>query len=121
MSTRKTLQTAVKPYPRYGQMVKGYKYAAPITFNEYGHLSSGYFPADCIADCSASGAVDESVEYWVTKLSFDFDSALGVRYLKEFGAWSADELQDHEQNRRRVLWTACCDIKEQGEWLGLCH
>ena len=27
--------------------------------------------------------------------------------LKEYGAWDADELKDHEQNKRRILWIAC--------------
>lgn len=34
------------------------------------------------------------------------------QYLKEFGAWEPEELQDHEDNLDRLLWTACCDIRE---------
>jgi hypothetical protein len=38
--------------------------------------------------------------------------------LKEYGAWDTEELSDHEQNRRRALWSACCDVKENlGEQL----
>lgn len=32
--------------------------------------------------------------------------------LKEYGAWDADELADHEVNLQRILWLACCDIRE---------
>lgn len=32
--------------------------------------------------------------------------------LKEYGAWSPDELADDQQNLIRVLWLACCDINE---------
>ena len=32
--------------------------------------------------------------------------------LREYGAWDADELSDHEQNLQRLLWCAACDIRE---------
>jgi hypothetical protein len=32
--------------------------------------------------------------------------------LKEYGAWSAEELADHAQNLQRILWLACGDIVE---------
>jgi hypothetical protein len=108
-------------YPQPGSMVDGYDYTAPISFNEHGWLASGQFPAECIADCSASGAVDEAVEYWVKKLNFNPPQELAVRYLKEYGAWDAEQLADEDANARRILWTLCCDIKEQGEWYGLLH
>jgi hypothetical protein len=33
--------------------------------------------------------------------------------LKEYGAWDAEELADHEQNLQRILWLASGDITEQ--------
>jgi hypothetical protein len=33
--------------------------------------------------------------------------------LKEYGAWSAEELADHSQNIQRILWLAASDIREQ--------
>ncbi len=33
--------------------------------------------------------------------------------LKEFGAWDAEELADHEQNLRRWLWICCGNITEE--------
>lgn len=120
------LQEQKKPYPRKGRYVKGYRYTAPISFDpKYGHLASGQFPADCIESCSASGRVDEAVKYWREKLklseALEPVRELIERYLKEFGAW--DDLQTADINTlaERVLWTACGDIKEQGEWNGLCH
>lgn len=38
--------------------------------------------------------------------------ALVAECLKEYGAWDADELADHEANLDRLLWCACCDISE---------
>jgi hypothetical protein len=82
---------------------------------------NGQLPAECVSDCSASGSVDDAVAYWVNKLEFDVPEPQAAKWLKEFGAWNAEELADHEANVRRVLWQACCDIKDQGEWFGLVH
>lgn len=32
--------------------------------------------------------------------------------LREYGAWDAEQLADHEQNLQRLLWLAAGDIKE---------
>lgn len=37
--------------------------------------------------------------------------------LKEYGAWTDEELQDDEQNRQRALWSAACDIRENNREL----
>jgi hypothetical protein len=39
--------------------------------------------------------------------------ALVVECLREYGAWDAEELADHENNLDRLLWCACCDISEE--------
>lgn len=89
-------------------------------FDENGWLV-GQIPKQCIRDCSQAGAVDDAVARWVEQLDFDCPEPQAAKWLREFGAWDAEELADHEANNRRVLWIACCDIKEQGEWLGLIH
>lgn len=33
--------------------------------------------------------------------------------LREYGAWDAEELADHDQNLQRILWIACGDIVDQ--------
>lgn len=33
--------------------------------------------------------------------------------LKEYGAWSDEELADHDQNLTRLLWLACSDVAEE--------
>lgn len=32
--------------------------------------------------------------------------------LRGYGAWSEEQLTDHEQNLQRILWIACGDIVE---------
>lgn len=81
----------------------------------------GEFPEDCVLDCSAAGDVLESVNYWINKLQFEVPREQAVKWLKETGAWDAEELDEMsgEELARKVLWLACCDIKENGEWFGL--
>lgn len=33
--------------------------------------------------------------------------------LREYGAWSSEELSDHDANLQRLLWLACCYIDEE--------
>jgi hypothetical protein len=95
-------------------------------FDEYGNFI-GEFSAECVADCSASGAVDDAVAYWLKKLNFEVPRSRAIAWLLDFGAWpeETDEynkgLNDmtDDELALKVLWLACCDIKEQGEWFGI--
>lgn len=69
-------------------------------------------PPACIRDCSASGPVDDAVEFWVQRLQFDGPPWLIRRHLRGIGCWSAAELCDHQANRRRLLWIWACDCRE---------
>lgn len=110
-------------YPRGGTMARGYRYNGAITFNDSGALSGGRFPAECIRACSAIGSVDEAVAEWATRL--DLVIALEPirprveQYLLDMGAWGDLHSTDMETLARRVLWLACCEIAECGEWLGV--
>lgn len=35
--------------------------------------------------------------------------------LRDYGAWTSDELADDEENLSRILWIACCNVKEDLE------
>lgn len=87
-------------------------------FDEDGYLIDE-IPQECVADCSAAGSVDSSVSYWVEKLDFNVARHLAIRYLYEWGAWNDLETADDETLAQRVLWLACCDLKEENEWIGL--
>jgi hypothetical protein len=50
------------------------------------------------------------------------DRAALATELKEYGAWNADELADHESNLHRIVWLAAADIQESDEYKGtLCE
>jgi len=46
------------------------------------------------------------------------DKKLLAAELKEYGAWDTQELADHDQNIQRILWSACCDIREEAAQAG---
>ena len=94
---------------------------------KYGILMDGEFPPECVADCAGQGDVTEAVIYWRNTLRFaealEPVEQLARDYLREFGAWDdLDEADLEETIADRILWTACCDIKESGKpWHGLVH
>jgi hypothetical protein len=78
----------------------------------------------CVLDCAHSGQCDEDVEYWVPlakeqaeKDAFIFGpTAERIRAeLREYGAWSDEELADDEQNWHRLVWIAANNIRGDDE------
>ena len=69
--------------------------------------ASASHPGECDADVLALSKVP-AIARQLAKL--DAETLRAV--LKEFGAWNAEELADHEQNLQRVLWCAACDVDE---------
>lgn len=80
-------------------------------------------PRECWRDCSAPGPADDSVAYWRERLHFSVPRELAIAWLREFGAWDADELNESSDNELadRVLWLASCDLRERRAWHGLIH
>jgi len=74
-----------------------------------GRESTRQLPPECIADCSGSGEATENVKGWIERLDFDGPKDLFKEHLKEFGAWSEEQLEDHEENKMRVLWCWACN------------
>lgn len=70
-------------------------------------------PDECVAECYHQGACDDDVEKWACELAIDIDPELIRAELKECGAWSEEELQDNNQNVRRILWIAAGNIQEE--------
>ena len=99
---------------RYGNIV------GAELFDQYGNFQ-GVIPGTCVADCSGPGRADGPVEYWQRELDFQVPRAKAISYLQEFGAWTVEELEgrDDIDLAQIVLWIACGDIRENGEWYGL--
>jgi hypothetical protein len=64
---------------------------------------------------SHQGQCDSDIEELLPELKEQMDAIDPDnlrKELKEYGAWSEEELNDHEANLRRILWIACGDIRE---------
>ena len=79
-------------------------------------------PKQCVADCTAAGAVDDAVEYWQKKLGFTVPQERARKWLERFGAWEAEEIAawSDEETAARCLWILAGNAKEnKGEAFGL--
>lgn len=79
----------------------------------FNHPISVNMPDQAILDCSAQGDCSESVEYWLPKVVIVGSEEQIRAELKEYGAWDAEELADNEQNKRRLLWIAAGNLREE--------
>ena len=64
----------------------------------------------------ATPRVDElrSQAFYARQLD-SLDPGAVYKVLIEYGAWSSDELSDHDENLSRILWVACGDVRESPE------
>lgn len=74
-------------------------------------------PMEQARSCSHAGACDNDIAALrknpAIKRQLDTISPDTLKAeLKEYGAWNAAELADHEANLDRILWIACCDLAE---------
>jgi hypothetical protein len=72
-------------------------------------------PMRAIMDLSASGSVDDSADYWSRNFNVKIRGTPDQirKELKQYGAWSEDELSDDKANRKRLLWVASGDMMEE--------
>ena len=69
--------------------------------------------------CSHPGQCDADIDYLLLSDGISaqvstWDPETLRAELAEYGAWDWDEeeLADHEENTRRMVWLACCDVAE---------
>jgi hypothetical protein len=68
-----------------------------------------------IIDCSASGPVDDAVEFWSkgVKRPLEATRAAIRKECAETGAWEGAELDDDDLNWRRVIWMAAGNVLDE--------
>lgn len=69
-------------------------------------------PQEIIDDAPSQGRFDDYADYLCETFDVQVTLEDSIKYLKGLGAWDLDELQDLELNKRRLLWVACLDCKE---------
>jgi hypothetical protein len=67
-------------------------------------------PEECIDDFKGPGPKDEAAEYWIERLKFDGPAWLIREHLSGYGAWDRQQLCDHQENLRRLLWVHASDV-----------
>ena len=90
-------------------------------FDKNGWYIENSIPIEALEDCHHQGQCDGDVKFWVKKLNFDFPFELGKNWLREYGAWDDKELNNHEENKHRILWLLSGNFQDDGEILGLVH
>jgi hypothetical protein len=93
-------------------------------FNEFGHYTGPRIPDDCVIECTAAGQpADDAVEHWARVLDFEVPRVAAINYLARTGSATREELasRSDEYLAEFVLWIACCNMLENGDWLGLCE
>ena len=90
--------------------------STPFIFHPLENSIEVRITRECARECSHQGECDEDVEGWVKQLRKKMNRLtpeLVRACLKPYGAWDEDELADHEQNLRRLLWLAAGQVKEE--------
>ena len=68
---------------------------------------------DALLDCGTPGqAADDSVAHVLETFTVSGDVLDCAAYLKGYGAWTAEELANHETNLERLVWLAGCSLRE---------
>lgn len=70
--------------------------------------------------CSHPGQCDADIDYLlltdgISAQVSTWDPETLRDELAEYGAWNEEELADHEENIRRMVWIACGDVAENPE------
>ena len=79
-------------------------------------------PQACVEECSTNGRdALPYVEDWMKdpdiKRALDaLTHADSIRILYGYGCWNGDELKDHHENLKRILWIAACDLSESWDY-----
>jgi hypothetical protein len=68
------------------------------------------------SDCSTPGqAADQSVAFWLNKVTWIADDATLRACLDRYGAWDDLDTADIDTIKSRVLWIAACDWREESD------
>lgn len=83
----------------------------------FNYIGSIELPEDVVRLCHHMGDCDEDItrcmELPEVKAELaEIDPVQLARELSEYGAWTDKELEDHNENLRRILWIAAGDIQD---------
>ena len=67
---------------------------------------------DQLSACGGIGQQDDNVAAVLRNFEVTGDPSDCRDYLRQYGAWDDDDLQDHETNLERLVWLAGCDLAQ---------
>ena len=67
---------------------------------------------DRLIECGGSGQQDDNVTALLRDFEVTGDPSDCRDYLRQYGTWDDDDLQDHETNLERLVWLTGCDLAE---------
>ena len=90
-------------------MKKQKKYWASFNYLEF------QLPRQAVIDCHHQGACDDDVNFWQKKLQLNLDREKMIKELKEYGAWSLEELTalDDSELEEKLIWIAAGNIQDE--------
>lgn len=68
--------------------------------------------AEALKDCGGHGRADEAVAWVRENFEITGDAEACRKMLRGYGAWSDDELSDHNANLDRLVWLTGCSLAE---------
>lgn len=69
-----------------------------------------------LLDCGAPGQpADEAVAYVISTWTVEGNPEACRAMLRPCGAWDDEEMTDHDENLRRLVWLTGCSLREDGE------
>ena len=85
-----------------------------ITINKYDEFEQTDLPENFTESCYHSGSCDSDVEEF-SKMFKVPDKEYLSEFLSQYGAWDIEELKDHEENVRRLIWLMAGDFTDGQE------
>jgi hypothetical protein len=84
----------------------------------FNYIGSIELPVYVVGLCSHAGPCDDDVarclELPEVKAEMaEINPEQLVKELREYGAWDDNELKDHDENIKRILWIACGNIQDE--------
>lgn len=72
-------------------------------------------PDEAVSSCYHSGACDEDFNYYSNLINrpVEITPEKLKSELKEYGAWDENELENDEDNWKRIIWLAAGNIQEE--------
>jgi hypothetical protein len=72
-------------------------------------------PDEAVRECHHQGACDADVEYWQAKLNLNLDREKMILELKEYGAWTENELNalGNDELEQKLIWIAAGNIQDE--------